>query len=142
VDLEAEALQDVESALRLGREDLERAVARGRLAFFAALTLFGLVVSSALTFTPLGAALGGAPWVARVAPLAVFGTGGAYAYAIWRRLSKRGALSEKAAAVAFLDPAIIAVSVVALRRLMDPQGVGGPSEPLAARFDIYGWRRS
>jgi adenylate cyclase len=136
MDFEAEARRDVEAALRTGRDELERSVARGRLALFVSLTIFGAILSSALIWTRFGSALGTTAWWGRAAPFGVFGLGAVYAFLVWHRISHKSALSRRTAIVAFIDPAWIALSVVALRRLMEPPNAL-PGEPLAARFDIY-----
>ena len=137
MNLEDQARQDVESTLEAGRADLERSVARGRVALFGTMAVFGAVLWTALSLTTLGEQVRGASPFARFAPVVVFGGGAVYALIVWRLLTRQVSRTRAADLVAFADPAVIAFSVVLLRRLMAQPGPASV-EPLPVRFDIYG----
>ena len=136
MDFEAAARRDVEETLRKGLDSLERGVARGRMGLYGLLTGFMVLLPVALA---LGAVsfdppLPPAQRLLVVAPAALFGCGFLYAIAIWRRVSRDGARPAFTAFVAFGDVLVVAVIVIALRKIMPSSG----PEPIAARFDIYG----
>ena len=136
MDFEAAARRDVEETLRTGLDSLERGVARGRMGLYGLLTGFMVILSAALS----------AGWIAFdppltpsqrllvLAPVVMFGAAFLCAIAIWRRVSRDGARATFTSFVAFGDVLLVAIIVIALRRIMPSSG----EEPIAARLDMYG----